>query len=413
MKVCLVNIYYRQEEYPNRYSLAVLRLGEYLESFGYDVDFVPIDLNKYQEFDVRNIISKKYDLIGFSTYSWVLEAVKELLNKIKSIDNKTDIIIGGPEVDNINLEDFTREYFIIGEGEKALKNLCDYINDGKKDVNFFDNNPNVFTKDSLTYKKIEGPIEVKNPLFTNISISDREFLWYETCRGCAFNCGYCGHKTRKNVEYIDLEIVKQEIINIGKNGFKKVFVIDPNFAGTKERAKKVLKYFNTYAPNTVIGLYFRPEFIDDEMIEILSKANIDHVRIGVQTTNPNVPKWIRSNDICKIINELPKLSNNNINWRGELITGLPGDNFDGLKNSIEFMKNLNPTEFYSYHLTLIPNTPLYKLKDNYSNPLWIRADEMSRAYESSTYSHSELLDMLAYAKENSDNYNAKKKMKRI
>ena len=77
------------------------------------------------------------------------------------------------------------------------------------------------------------------------------------------------------------------------------------------------------------------------------------------------------------------------------------------------MKNLNPTEFYSYHLTLIPNTPLYKLKDNYSNPLWIRADEMSRAYESSTYSHSELLDMLAYAKENSDNYNAKKKMKRI
>ena len=413
MKVCLINIYYRQEDYPNRYSLSVLRLAEYLKSFNYEVDMFPIDLNNYKNFDIQNILNKKYDLIGFSTYSWVKDAVLFLDRKIKEKDKNVNIVIGGAEVDNINLDEFTNEYFIIGEGEKALKNLCEYINNGKKDKLFFKNNTNIFNKVNNEHLKLENPIDVINPLFTNINIPDKDFLWYETCRGCAFNCGYCGHKTRKQVEYIDLDIVKQEIINIGKMGFKNLFVIDPNFAGTKERAKQVLTYFNKYAPNATIGLYFRPEFIDDEMIKILSDANISHVRIGIQTTNSNVPKWIRSNNISKILTELPKLSPNGINWRGELITGLPGDNMKGLMESIKFMEQLNPTEYFSYHLTLIPNTPLYELKDNFDNPLWITADEYSRANESSTYSHNELLDMLEYAKNKETEYNNKVKVKRL
>lgn len=408
MRVCLVSIYYRQNDYPNRYSLAVLRLGEYLKSFGYDVDFVPIDLNTWRDFDIREIYSKKYDLVGFSTYSWVLDAVKELDRQFKELDDNTDIIIGGPEVDNINLNDFTREYFIVGEGEVALKKLCDYIKDGKKDVNFFKNNPNVFTKENPIHKKIEGPINIVNPLFTNVTIPDRDFLWYETCRGCAFSCGYCGHKTRCNVEYIDLDIVEKEIINIGRMGFKQVFVIDPNFAGTKERAKKVLEMFNKYAPNTIIGLYFRPEFIDDEMIEILKNANIDCIRIGIQTTNKNVPKWLRSNSLKHINEELPKLSNAGVKWRCELITGLPGDNFDGLKNSIDFAESLNPYEYYSYHLTAIPGTKLYDLVDNYSGEHWLRIDNNSRAIESDTYTCQEMNDMLKYSEEKSREYNVKK-----
>ena len=115
-----------------------------------------------------------------------------------------------------------------------------------------------------------------------------------------------------------------------------------------------------------------------------------------------------------VINELPKLSENNIPWRAELITGLPGDDFEGLKNSIDFVCSLNPTEFYSYHLTIIPNTPLYNLKDNFSNNLWITTDEANRAYECSSYSHEELLEMLEYAKEKEEEYNLKEiKIKKI
>ena len=406
MKIALLNFYTRIEEYPNRYSLPTLRLGEYLKSFGYDVDLIPIDLNNFANVNYEDI-ARTYDLIGLSNYSWVANAVKYASKQLRKYNPNCEIVIGGSQVEIIDINDWDDEFFIIGEGEIALKNLCDYIKNNKKDDMFFDNNPNIFNKKHPNHRKLEERIAISNPLFTNMFIpkEDRRFLWYETCRGCAFNCGYCGHKSRCNVAYIDLDIIKDEIKNIGEYGFEKVFVIDPNFAGTKERAKKVMKLFNKYAPNTSVGLYFRPEFIDDEMIAILSEANINEVRIGIQTTNPVIPLWIRSNNLKKIVEELPKLSTNNISWRAELITGLPGDNFIGLKNSMDFVENLNPTEYNSYHLTVIPNTPLYKLKDNFGGKDWIVTDEFSRAIESNSYTKEEMIEMLNYAKERTAKYN--------
>ena len=48
MKIALVNIYNRQDEYKSKYSLATMRLAEYVMSFGYEVDLIPIDLNDYK-----------------------------------------------------------------------------------------------------------------------------------------------------------------------------------------------------------------------------------------------------------------------------------------------------------------------------------------------------------------------------
>lgn len=237
----------------------------------------------------------------------------------------------------------------------------------------------------------------------------KQFKYFLNCFFILYSCGYCGHKTRQNVGFIDLVIVEEEIKNIGKNGFKKVFIIDPNFAGNKERAKQIIDMFNKYSPSSALTIYLRPEFIDDEAIKLYSKANIDEIRIGIQTTNKNVPLWVRSNSLKHVNEELPKLSKNNIKWRAELITGLPGDNFEGLKNSIDYVETLSLTTYYYYHLTLIKGVKMYSLVDNFNNKYWITKDEFDRAYSSSTYSHEELLEMLDYSNEKSNNYNRKLK----
>ena len=409
MKIALINIYSRQDEYQSRYSLATMRLAEYVMSFGYDVDLIPIDINNYQNVNLKGI--EKYDLIGLSNYSWVDNAIRFVDKLIKIENSSANIVIGGPQVENVNLEEWDNEYFIIGEGEKALLNLVRYIENGKKDENFFENNVNIFTKKNPKHKKIEQQIQVCNPLFTRVIPEDRDFLWYETCRGCAYSCGYCGHKTRKKVGYFDIDVVEKEIKQIGEYGFKKVFVIDPNFAGNRERAKKVIEIFNKFSPDSELILYLRPEFIDDEAIELYKKANIEEIRIGIQTTNKNVPLWIRSNSLKHVNEELPKLSENGINWRAELIVGLPGDDYNGLKNSISYIESLKPTTYYCYHLTLIKGVKLYSLVDNFENNLWITKDEFDRAYSSSTYSHEELLTMLEYSDKKEKKYNEENKRK--
>ena len=53
MKIALINVYTRQEEYPCKYSLATMRLSEYLMSFGYKVDLIPISIEKFKKMGRR------------------------------------------------------------------------------------------------------------------------------------------------------------------------------------------------------------------------------------------------------------------------------------------------------------------------------------------------------------------------
>ena len=338
MKVGIVNYYLRLKDYPTRYSLVALRLAEYLNSYDIDVDIctIPLEIKDYDKY--AKMLNEKFDIIAISHYVWSKEATKKIVEEIKKINNKKKIIVGGPEVKYINTQDYTDEYFIIGEGEKSLLNLILYIENGEKDKTFFDNNPNIFTSNKPEYKVLNNELEYANPLFTKFKDIDKDFLYYETSRGCQYNCGYCGFKNRFKVANFDLNFVEEEVKRIGELNFKEVFVIDANFGGNKQRAKKIMIFFNKYAPNAVLTIYLRPEFIDDEFIEILKQANLKEIRIGIQTINDNVPEWVRSNSIYHICNELPKLSENNIKWKAELIIGLPGDDFNGLKKSIDFVE---------------------------------------------------------------------------
>ena len=401
MKIVIVNYYLRMKDYPAKYSLAALRLGEYLNSVDIDVDIYPISLNETNLAMVAEKLCDSYDIIAISHYVWSDKVTIKLVKEIKKINPQKEIIIGGPEVIYTNLDEVDDSLLIYGEGEKTLYNCIKYIENNKMDNDFFINNPNVFNKSNPNYSLVKNELTYINPLFTKFKDIGTDFLYYETSRGCAYNCAYCGFKSRYQPADFDLEFVKEEIKKIGEIGFKEVFVIDANFGGSKERAKQIMKYFNKYASSCVLTIYLRPEFIDNEFIEILSKANLKEIRIGIQTMNKNVPEWVRSNSLYHITEELPKLSENNIPWKAELIIGLPGDNLEGLKESIDFVEEkLKPTEYCCYPLTIIKGTRMY---DFYLEKK-INADEHGMAISSYSYTEKDLIEMQEYSKIRMNNY---------
>lgn len=407
MKIAIINFYLRMSDYPTKYSLSTLRLAEYLSSMGKDVELLPISLEQLDFYDfVNNYLKDNYNIVCISHYVWSRDVTPKLITAIKHCAPNIRIIVGGPEVQYMNIDDYNNEIFIVGEGEEALLNSINYLESGRKDENFFENNENIFDIRHKNWKVIEKNPKYKAPLFTKFMDIDKDFLYYETSRGCAYKCGYCGFRNRDNIFNFPLEFIKEEIIRIGKLGFKEVFVVDANLGGTKDRAKEILSYFNQYAKNAKLTIYLRPEFIDDELIEIMKESNLKDVRIGIQTLNSNVPKWLRSNSIYHIMNELPKLSLNNIPWKAELIIGLPGDNLEGLKYTIKFTEEmLKPKEFCCYPLTIIKNTPLFSLTTcSKDNDIWIRGDENLMAIESSSYSHNDLIEMQNYAQRKMNEY---------
>lgn len=405
MKFALITYYLRLSDYPTRYSLVALRLGEYLNSSGIDVELIPVSLIDldFEKF-VHENIEGKYDIVGISNYVWSRKATPKIAKIIRENAPNTSTIIGGPEVKYTDLSLYDGEIFILGEGEESLVKAIHYLEQGKSDDTFFEDNPNIFDRKHPKREMIPEKLLYKSPLFTKFKDIDRDFLYYETSRGCAYNCGYCGFKNRDNVELFDLDFIQEEIQRIGRMDFKDIFIVDANLGGTPRRAKSVLRMFNEYAPQSRLTIYLRPEFIDNEMIELLSNANIKEVRIGIQTTNKKIPSWIRSNSIDSIMYELPKLSKTKVHWKAEFIVGLPGDDMQGLTESLDFAeKVLKPTEICCYPLTVIKNTPLYRLV-NADGDKWIKIDEENRAYESFSYTHQQLVDMQEYAKIRMNNY---------
>lgn len=414
MNVNLISFYNRLDEYASKYSLGTLRLASYIGQ-NTDITVKIIPMNSEEEIteeDITKILKNSPEVVGIPNYMWTEKKAQKLSEGIKKRDQNILRVIGGPSTADIDFKDWqSDEIFILGEGEEALLEVCE---EKLKNPDFNAGEIDLLNANNVFSQSVDMPD--KHVIYTDTNIprgiplfSERieemkddkqkeDFAWYETVRGCAYNCGYCGHKTRNNLGYIDPENVKEEIKNIKKQGIKRLFIVDPIIGGTKQKGKNILRMCNEEIPDTKLIVYLRPEMLDDEFVEILSECNLEEMRFGIQTLNPNVPGWVRSNSIPKIQEELSKLHGKNINWRAELIVGLPGDDMQGLKQSVKTVINdFQPMVLAGYHLTAIKGTRLYQLVEGTEDGKWIKIDENSEVTESYSYTREEFEDMAKYS----------------
>lgn len=408
IRIRLLSLYDRND--GNKYTISSLRLASYvcnLNEIEARILTLPMDYSENEMDTLLNRINEEdIDVLGLSAYIWTWSTIKKISLNVKR-KKKLRIVVGGPEVINRNTHDwFGDEIFVYGEGEMFFREICKFAIQGKTakeilNMSIIGNSIKegkryiVAKEGSLNYEQCAYSAETFNQLY--IKDFSIEYAYYETTRGCPYKCGYCGHKFRSKIAAFDDDFLKKEISFFGSIGMKELFIIDPIIGGTQEHGKKVFSLFQELSPQTKIVAYLRPEYLDVEYIDILQKSNISELRLGVQTINKKVPKWIRNNNIGKILDVLPRLSKIGIPWRAELIVGLPGDNMNGLRETFRFLINeVKPTFIHAYHLTVLKETELYRLVNAPTH--WIRMDKKSfRALESYSYSEDELKKMIIYS----------------
>lgn len=407
IKIGLISFYSDFAKYPNKYSLGTLRIASKLFSLNnLTVKIITINCDDFNIDDYKFSFNN-LDIVGFGLYNWTINISSELRNKY--IDSTTEVILGGPSANYLDPKQWKgNETIIIGEGEHQIYDLIKNKYHLKDKMVF----SNKYKIEDITL--FEDSIINTNPLYDQKVISDigleniHEFTWFETTRGCPYNCAFCGHKTRSNVACFPIEFTKKEIQNIGENKIKKVFIVDPVLGGSKKRGKEILKIFNKYSPISKLIIYLRTETLDSEYMNIISDSNISEIRIGIQTLNSNVPSYIRSNSLKAIFQYLPLLKEYMIAWRAELIIGLPGDNFDGFIKTLKtIIDEIHPTYLCAYRLTIIQGTKMYELlhKDGINEHLWIEKDKNNRITCSSTFSAIELNKMLIFGNAITSLYN--------
>ena len=312
-----------------------------------------VDFNLEQNLSVEKITNEllSFDsaIYCFSIFVWNKNLLLEVASELKKKNSKIICIAGGPEV-TANPKNFLSfDYVISGEGEKVSFELIKNIFNGTQ------------INEKILFGKRESLESLTSP-YLDKTLNPKKYdgaLW-ELARGCPFKCSYCYEsKGDKKVEYFSFERIKEELDLFVKNDIKQIFVLDPTYNVDKSRAIKLLDYIRQKAKQIFFHFECRAEFISDELAKAFSKINCS-LQIGLQSASEEVLKTVNRNFNKKdFIKKISILNNYGIIFGFDLIYGLPKDNYEGFKNSIDFAISLYPNHVELFCLSVLPGTALF------------------------------------------------------
>ena len=169
------------------------------------------------------------------------------------------------------------------------------------------------------------------------------------------------------------ERLKEEIEYLRSKNFKgTVFLTDALLNADPKWAKNVLRVLEGIDFKICIDV--RPELIDDEMINLFTKIPGLAFSVGLQSINPEALKNInRPTNIKKCREAIIKLGKSGVNTGIDLILGLPGDNYEKFKKTLDWVVYCKADQVDINDLIIIPNSNLensvkkFEIKTNKDN----------------------------------------------
>ncbi|MDM8515174.1 B12-binding domain-containing radical SAM protein [Desulfobacterales bacterium HSG16] len=277
---------------------------------------------------ISHIVDEKPDIVGFTVYNWNLDRSLHIAGEIK---NKLDvrIIFGGPEItaDNPAIKSENIDFAVFGEGEALFVRLIE-------NLSLFEEKQGTESCASL-FKTAKSPY-LSNLLDPHIE----NMMLLETQRGCPYRCGYCYYnKARSSVVAVDDELVIDAVRWAVELDIAEVFLLDPSLnarPGLKSFVDKIAKINKNRKISFLSEI--RAEGIDKSLAESFADAGFAEFEIGLQSTNPKALKIMnRPTDTDRFLKGVKNLQEVGIRAKVDLIIGLPGDDIDGFKKSVDFV----------------------------------------------------------------------------
>lgn len=310
------------------------------------IEMIEFTINDAIENIIYEIYKTKAVVVGFSCYIWNIEMILRMVPVLKKLCSDTKIILGGPEVsfDAYFLlhENPDIDFIIKGEGEESFLMLLDYLDKGKWELNQIPGL--VYRVDGLCMEHPDsGYIKqlslLPDPYQDGIHLNAAQIVYYESSRGCPFQCQYCLSSIQPGVRFLPLDRVFKELKYFIESDIKLVKFVDRTFNADSERACSIFEYILSLRGKTVFHFELGAHLINQRMMYILKNApvGIFQFEIGVQTTNQVTLELINRKfgwkDIHQPIRAL--IQQGNIHIHLDLIAGLPAESEVTFKNSFD------------------------------------------------------------------------------
>ena len=351
-------------------NVAVRYLKKYVEKNSeVKLDIYETNINNQLINIIKDLFEKNPDMIVFSTYIWNKEYVFSLIKELKKILPQAKIALGGPEVsyewEKIMLENSEIDYIFTGEGENILLNFF------TKDISEV---KGVVYRDSgeIKYNGIEALIENLDIIpfpYDDEELEDKtKIFYYESSRGCPFNCSYCMSSIDKSVRYYSIERTKKDLKRFLDSPIRLLKFVDRTFNLSKEKYMAIWRFLlENYREGITFHFEINANIFDDETLDFLETIPKGYFQfeIGVQTIDSETMKSIgRVNNLEKLAHNVRRISRN-IHLHLDLIAGLPYETYEKFRYSFNYVHDLKPEMIQLGFLKLLKGTKMYSEREKY------------------------------------------------
>lgn len=356
-------------------NLAIRCLKKYTENLlDVTVDLAEFTINQPLEIIMRSIYKQQPNILGFSCYIWNYEYVIRLVNEIKKLLPNCIILLGGPEVSYNPHEVIAKtgaDIVMLGEGEASF---CGLVAALSANAPYSEISGIAYkSDDNIIMTAPARPVALEEIPFVYDDFAEfhNRIIYYESSRGCPFNCQYCLSSGGGGVRFLPLERVFSDLSRFLLAGVRQVKFVDRTFNCDKNHAMAIFHYLCEH-DNFITNFHFEiaAELLDEEMIAYLNTARkgLFQLEIGVQSTNRETLSAIKRitlpDKLTPIIRGLQR--GQNIHLHLDLIAGLPYEGYESFKVSFNYVYSLSPDQLQLGFLKLLKGSGLYADKERYS-----------------------------------------------
>lgn len=340
------------------------------EEYQNTVELAEYTINHLKEQILSDIYRRRPDAIGISCYIWNFRMVQELLPEIHKVLPGRDIWLGGPEVSFEGDEVLAQFPYVTGimtgEGEETFRELLSCYRDEKD----YHGVKGLLLPDGFTGSRRELSMDELPFLYTDLQEYQNRILYYETSRGCPFQCTYCLSSIERKVRIRSREKVEQELSYFLAKKVLQVKFVDRTFNCNREHALFIWNYIREH-DNGVTNFHFEvaADIMNEEQLAALAamRPGLVQLEIGIQTTNDKtlheINRYADTRHIAGVVARLREPGNIHIHL--DLIAGLPYEDYESFGRSFDEVYAMKPEQLQLGFLKVLKGSPMYHMTEQY------------------------------------------------
>jgi radical SAM superfamily enzyme YgiQ (UPF0313 family) len=318
--------------------------------------------------------------IGFScTTSSFLDAVR-LAKLAKSVLPGIHAVFGGPHVSALKeqlLSDYPEvDIAVVGEGEETLHELMQSGFDQSQSVaglvhrnsegtpEFNGYRAEGLDLDTLpfpAYEKLEGYPEVyKLPIFNYPKAPSTSCI---SSRGCPYACSYCDRSVfQRTFRYNSAEYLYRHLKYLHETfRIRHINFYDDQFTFQRQRVEDFCNMMIANPLGMTFNCAVRAEHIDFDLLTLMKAAGCWMVSLGIETGDEELLAKHRQNaNLSMLADKIRLIKSTGIRTKGLLMMGLPGENEESIRRSMEYVFSLPIDDFNLAKFTPFPGSPIYE-----------------------------------------------------